>query len=144
MENLIPLGFGRKGHVNAITLAVEKQSIFEETDIAGYFHMAVFVEVDSYQLLVSQLFVDQDGQIRKEVHDHRRIQADSIVLGNVVPGLRLDDITELEIQTDHGLTLLLVLDRQVVLLVDLVVAVNSCLQLLVVGMRFVRFRPVIP
>ena len=125
MENLISLSFGCKCHMHAIVLAVEIQPIFEETDIACYLYMAVFVEIDSDQFLVSQLFVDQDGQIGKQVHDHGRVKADSIVLGDVVPGFRLYDVAKFEIQTHHGLTLLLVLNRQVVLLVDLVVAING-------------------
>ena len=65
VKNLIPLSFGRKRHVHTIAFAVEIQPVFEETEIASYLHMTVFVEINSNQLLVSQFFVDQNSQIRK-------------------------------------------------------------------------------
>jgi hypothetical protein len=142
--HLVALCLGGEGEVDAVMPAVEVEPVFEEEAVSGGLDVAVLVELDADELLVGQLAVDQDGQVREEVDHHRGLETDGVVLGDVVPGLGLDDVSELEVQIHHRLVLLLVLHRQVVLLVDLVVQVDRLLQVRFVGVPLLCLRPVVP
>lgn len=88
----------------------------------------------------SSILLCEDDHIRKNVHIIDSIEENSLILFNEVPSLCFDDIpTKFRVQHHEHLIFFLVLEREIVLLVYFVIALDRVLQEFIVDVPFLDF-----
>lgn len=115
---------GEKREMDAHFPTVDKNPIGEIGPISRSFSVAPFIQKQSDWMLAA-LPLWNEHQVGEEVDINNFIQHDRFVLGYVVPGSFIDDLSKPFIKFHEDYILLFVLEGNIVLLVDLVIALNS-------------------
>ena len=123
---------GEKREMDAHFPTVDKNSIGEICPIGGSFSVAPFIQKQSDSVLAA-FPLRNEHQIGEKVDIHYFIQHNRFVLRYVVPGSFVDNFSKSFVQLHQDDIFLLVLEGNVVLLVDLVVAFDGLFEGLVVG-----------
>ena len=115
---------GEKREMDAHFPTVDKNPIGEIGPISRSFSVAPFIQKQSDWMLAA-LPLWNEHQVGEEVDINNFIQHDRFVLGYVVPGSFIDDLSKPFIKFHEDDILLLILEGDIVLLVDLMVALDG-------------------
>ena len=121
---LISEVIGEKREMDAHFTTVDENSIGEISPIGWPFSVAPLIQKQSDRMLTA-LPLRNKHQVGEEIYIHNFIQHDRFVLGNVVPSSFIDDLSEPFVKFHQDDILLLVLKGYIVLLVDLVIALDG-------------------
>ena len=121
---------------------VNKDPVGEIGPIGRSFSVAPFIQKQSDSVLTA-FPLRNEHQIGEKVDIHYFIQHNRFVLGYIVPRSFVDNFPESFVQLHQYDIFLLVLEGNIVLLVDLVVAFDGLFEGLVVGVLGWNFRRVV-
>ena len=131
-----------KREMDAHFAAVDKNSIGEIGPIGWPFSVTPFIQKQSDGMLTT-IPLGNKHQVGEEIYIHHFIQHDRFVLGYVVSSSFINNLSKPFVKFHQDDILLLVLEGDIVLLVDFVVALDGLFEGLVVGVLGWNFRCVI-
>jgi hypothetical protein len=115
----------------------EEYTINEWVSIRRALYAAILTQIHS-NVIISSL-IGQYYQIRKDVHVIRIINEGGLKFFNEVPGLSFDDSSKATVQNHQHLIFFFILQWQVILLINFVVALDCLLQVNIIYVSFLYF-----